>query len=261
MTCTKEKRITFLRRLREICPHMGPLCTFLDLRSISERAFSDPTARSHSSVARARARLFFPGPRAASSNAPIRLLVQAGPERRDNRSLQSPMTCGSLRSEAEHRFATSSASTCAPSRCPTRAIGFTPPRVPFARPTGLCFGRAVGQDVAARGLATSPHVRAPHAAYHVGDCACVASVRAFFMRERDNGKPEMLDKPLDRTVEAIGLSRGTIIRIANEEYANGRPESGKRELRNTERRIPTVELGRVRDAVYKQYAEKSVPTL
>jgi len=71
----------------------------------------------------------------------------------------------------------------------------------------------------------------------------------------------MLDKPLDRTAEAIGLSRSTIIRIANEEYANGRPESGKRELRNTERRIPTVELGRVRDVVYKQYAEKSVPTL
>jgi len=62
----------------------------------------------------------------------------------------------------------------------------------------------------------------------------VANPCSFFIPECDNGKQEMLDEPLDRTAEATGLSRSTIIRIANEEYANARPESGKRERRKTE---------------------------
>ena len=59
----------------------------------------------------------------------------------------------------------------------------------------------------------------------------VGRLRAFFTSERDNNAAEMLEQPVDRTAAATGLSRSTVIRIANGEYADTRPLSGKRERR------------------------------
>jgi len=56
----------------------------------------------------------------------------------------------------------------------------------------------------------------------------VGGLRAFFTSERDNHAAEMLEQPVDRTAAATGLSRSTVIRIANGEYAESRPLSGKR---------------------------------
>ena len=89
----------------------------------------------------------------------------------------------------------------------------------------------------------------------------VGRLRAFFTSERDNNAAEMLEQPVDRTAAATGLSRSTVIRIANGEYADTRPLSGKRERRVSKRRVPTSELSRVRETVYAQYADKTVPTL
>jgi len=66
---------------------------------------------------------------------------------------------------------------------------------------------------------------------------------------------------VERTARAAGLSARTVVRIAEEGYAATRPRSGKRERRATKRRIPAAGLARVREAVYKKYEEKSVPTL
>jgi len=71
----------------------------------------------------------------------------------------------------------------------------------------------------------------------------------------------MLEQPVDRSAAATGLSRSTVIRIANREYADTRPLSGKRVRRVSKRRVPASELSRVRETVYTQYAEKTVPTL
>jgi len=43
---------------------------------------------------------------------------------------------------------------------------------------------------------------------------------AFSTSERDNDAPEILEQPLDRTAGATGMSRSTVIRISNGEYAN-----------------------------------------
>jgi len=59
----------------------------------------------------------------------------------------------------------------------------------------------------------------------------------------------------------VGAAAEAVVRIAEEGYAANRPRSSKRERRATKRRIPAAELARVREAVYKQYEEKSVPTL
>jgi len=89
----------------------------------------------------------------------------------------------------------------------------------------------------------------------------VGRLRAFFTSERDKNAAEMLEQPVDRTAAATGLSRSTVIRIANGEYADTRPLSGKRERRVSKRRVPTSDISRVREIVYAQYAEKTVPTL
>jgi len=85
--------------------------------------------------------------------------------------------------------------------------------------------------------------------------------RPFLTSERDHDAPEMLEQPLDRTTEAKGLSRGTVILISNGEYANSRPLSGKQERRVSKRRSSTSELSRVRETVYAQHAHKLVPTI
>ena len=71
----------------------------------------------------------------------------------------------------------------------------------------------------------------------------VGRLRAFFTSERDKNAAEMLEQPVDRTAAATGLSRITVIRIANGEYVDTRPLSGKRERRVSKRRVPTSELG------------------
>jgi len=89
----------------------------------------------------------------------------------------------------------------------------------------------------------------------------VGRLRAFFTSERNNHAAEMLEQPVDRTGAATGLSRSTVIRIANGEYADTRPLSGKRERRVIKRRVPASELSRVPENVYTHYADKTVPTL
>jgi len=89
----------------------------------------------------------------------------------------------------------------------------------------------------------------------------VGRLRVFFTSERDNHAAEMLEQPVDSTAAATGLSRSTVIRIANGEYADTRPLSGKRERRVRKRRVPVSKLSRVRETVYTQYADKTVPTL
>jgi len=54
----------------------------------------------------------------------------------------------------------------------------------------------------------------------------VGRLRAFFTTECDNNAAEMLEQPVDRKAAATGLSRSTVIRIANGEYADTRPLSG-----------------------------------
>jgi len=56
----------------------------------------------------------------------------------------------------------------------------------------------------------------------------VGKLRAFFASERDNHAAEMLEQLVDRTAAATGPSRSTVVRIANGEYADTRPLSGKR---------------------------------
>jgi len=89
----------------------------------------------------------------------------------------------------------------------------------------------------------------------------VGSLRAFFTSERDNQAAEMLEQPADRTAAATGLSRSTVIRIANGEYADTRPLSKKREHLVSNRRVPASELSRVQGTVYTQYEDNTVPTL
>jgi len=89
----------------------------------------------------------------------------------------------------------------------------------------------------------------------------VGRLRAFFTSERDNHSAEMLEQPVDRTAAATGLSRSTVIRIANGEYADTRPLSGKRERLVSKRRVPASGLSRVRETVHTQYVYKTVPTL
>jgi len=89
----------------------------------------------------------------------------------------------------------------------------------------------------------------------------VRHMRGIFDAERDSGRTELLMQPVERTARAAGLSARTVVRIAEEGYAATRLRSGKRVRRATKRRIPAAELARVREAVYKQYEEKSVPTL
>jgi len=67
--------------------------------------------------------------------------------------------------------------------------------------------------------------------------------------------------PVEGTARAAGLSARTVVRISEEGYAATRPRSGKRERRATKRRIPVAELARAREAVYKPYEERSIPTL
>jgi len=71
----------------------------------------------------------------------------------------------------------------------------------------------------------------------------VGRLHAFFTSERDNNAAEMLEQPFDRTAAATGLSRSTVIRIANGECVDTRPLSGKRERRVSKRRVSTSELG------------------
>ena len=66
----------------------------------------------------------------------------------------------------------------------------------------------------------------------------VGRLRAFYASERENHAAEMLEQPVDRTRAATGLSRSTVIRIANGEYADTRTLSGKRERRVNKRRVP-----------------------
>jgi len=89
----------------------------------------------------------------------------------------------------------------------------------------------------------------------------VRHMRDIFEAKSDSRRTELLMQPVERTERAAGLSARTVVRIAEEGYAATRPRSGKRERRATKRRIPAGELARVREAVYKQYEEKSVPTL
>jgi len=89
----------------------------------------------------------------------------------------------------------------------------------------------------------------------------VCHMRGMFGAERDSGRTELLMQPVERTARAAGLSARNVVRIAEEGYAATRPLSGKRERRATKRRIPAAELARVREAVYKQYEENSVPKL
>jgi len=89
----------------------------------------------------------------------------------------------------------------------------------------------------------------------------VGSLRAFFTSRSDNHAAEMLEQPVDRTAAATGLSRSTVVRIANGEYADTRTLSGKRELRVSKRLVPASELSRVQETVYTQYAHKTVPIL
>jgi len=89
----------------------------------------------------------------------------------------------------------------------------------------------------------------------------VGGLRAFFTPERDVHAAEMLEQPVDRTAAETGLSRSTVIRIANGEYADTRPLSWKRERRVIKCCVPASELSRVRQTVYIQYADKTVPTL
>jgi len=87
----------------------------------------------------------------------------------------------------------------------------------------------------------------------------VRHMRGTFEAERDSGRTELLMLPVERTARAAGFPARTVVRIAEEGYAATPPRSGKRERRVTKRRISAAELARV--AVYKQYEEKSVPTL
>jgi len=89
----------------------------------------------------------------------------------------------------------------------------------------------------------------------------VRHMRGIFEAERDTGRTELPMQHVERTARAAGLSARSVVRIAEEGYAATRPRLGKRERRATKRRIPATELARVREAVYKQYEEKSVPTL
>jgi len=89
----------------------------------------------------------------------------------------------------------------------------------------------------------------------------VGRLRALFTSQLDNHAAEMLEQPVDRTAAATGLSRCTVIRIANGECADTRPLSWKRERRASKRCAPASELLLVRETVYSQYADKTVPTL
>jgi len=48
----------------------------------------------------------------------------------------------------------------------------------------------------------------------------VGRLRAFSTSERDNHAAEMLEQPVDRTAAGTRLSRSTVIRIMNGEYAD-----------------------------------------
>jgi len=78
----------------------------------------------------------------------------------------------------------------------------------------------------------------------------VGRLRVIFTSERKNRAAEMLKQPVYRMAEATWLSPCTVICIANGDYADTRPLSGKRERRVSKRRMTASELSRVRETVY-----------
>lgn len=89
----------------------------------------------------------------------------------------------------------------------------------------------------------------------------IANVRAFFERERRAGRASGLSRPAERTARATGVAEATVTRVARDGYANKLPPSGTPQTRHGGRRIPPEELARVRQAVYAQYKNRTIPTL
>eukprot|EP00170_Pyropia_yezoensis_P003027 contig_12710_g3034 len=89
----------------------------------------------------------------------------------------------------------------------------------------------------------------------------VSNVRRFFERKCRRGRSIALGRPIERTRLATGLSESTVQRVNDEAYASSRRRGRDPERRQSSRRVPSEELARVREAVYKQYENRSIPTL
>jgi len=86
------------------------------------------------------------------------------------------------------------------------------------------------------------------------------NVHRFFAGERTAGRSRGLRNPVQRAAWAIGVSLSTVSRVRFEDFFDGLPESGERERRERVPRIPDGERVRVREAVYSQYRNRSLPS-
>lgn len=96
---------------------------------------------------------------------------------------------------------------------------------------------------------------------HAGTAAVVLSVRAFFEREMRNRRAELRDRPAERTALATGLSTASVSRVCNDVHRAALPGEGATETRRSARRVPAEELARLREAIYSQYHNRTLPTL
>ena len=86
-------------------------------------------------------------------------------------------------------------------------------------------------------------------------------VHRFFVGERTAGRSRGSRHPVQRAAWATGVSLSTVSRVRSEDFFDGLPESRERERRERVPRIPDAERVRVREAVYSQYRNRSLPSL
>jgi len=94
------------------------------------------------------------------------------------------------------------------------------------------------------------------------DCVIILrNVHRFFDRERTEGRSRGFRNPVQRAAWAIGVSLSTMSRVRSDGVFDGLPQSGERERRERVPRIPDAERALLRELVYFQYRNRSLPSL
>eukprot|EP00170_Pyropia_yezoensis_P002478 contig_10331_g2482 len=87
------------------------------------------------------------------------------------------------------------------------------------------------------------------------------NVRRFFEGERVAGRAYSLSNPVARTARATGVSERSVLRVRDDDFFESLAVTGDRETRARGSRTSPAEQACVRDAVYKQYENRSLPTV
>lgn len=87
------------------------------------------------------------------------------------------------------------------------------------------------------------------------------NVRRFCEGERVAGRAYSLSNPVSRTARATGVSERSVLHVRDDDFFESLAVTGDRETQARGSRTSPAERACVRDAVYQQYENRSLPTV